>query len=385
MKMISNFKLFFLCLALFSCTEKGVTPSGSSSSGGSSNSGGSSGGSSGLDTTGLDSGSPQIAGRWLIPQSEVLDGGPGKDGIPALSDPQMVLEGDDGISYLEDDDLVIAIKRGDEVHAFPHAILDWHEIINTSLGGDDIAVTYCPLTGTALGWNRNVNNQVTTFGVSGLLYNSNLIPYDRATDSHYSQIFNISVNGDNIGVRPELFPLLETTWGILKKWYPNALVTSSNTGHDRRYGGYPYGDYKTSLGLLFPISNSDDRLHSKERVLGVLNDDGDVRAYRSNLFETRTIIIDQIYRDKVIVIGDKTENWIASYRLPEINSEELTLTILNDQGEAVMQDQFGNRWNAFGEAVSGPNQGFVMSSFTSFIGYWFSWFAFYPFIEVYGE
>ena len=144
-------------------------------------------------------------GDWLIPQGEVRDGGPGKDGIPALVAPQRVTINDPTNHYLTDDDLVLGFYNEGSVVAYPHAILDWHEIINDRVGGQAIAVTYCPLTGTGIGWGSILNGEETTFGVSGLLYNSNLIPYDRKSGSNWSQIRLECVNGPLIGVDAQLY------------------------------------------------------------------------------------------------------------------------------------------------------------------------------------
>ena len=129
---------------------------------------------SGNNSPGPGSGDPS----WLIPNNQVFDGGPGKDGIPALVNPPM-FDASQAI-YLSDNDLVIGYKVGNDARAYPHKILDWHEIINDDINGKPVAIIYCPLTGTAIAWSRFIEGSVSTFGVSGLLYNTNLMPYDRA-------------------------------------------------------------------------------------------------------------------------------------------------------------------------------------------------------------
>ena len=148
--------------------------------------------------------------------SEVKDGGPGKDGIPSIDSPRFIDANDSGTDFLNDTDLVIGIVKGDVVKAYPHLILDWHEIVNDKLIEDLITVNYCPLTGTAFGWSSVANNENTTFGVSGLLYNSNLILYDRTTDSYWSQLELECVNGDLIGDEPLLESVVETNWELGK-------------------------------------------------------------------------------------------------------------------------------------------------------------------------
>ena len=218
---------------------------------------------------------------WSIPVSEVLDGGPGKDGIPALDNPDFAPSSD--ITYVLDDDLVIGFKNGDDIRAYPHAILDWHEIINDNIGDVSVAVTYCPLTGTGIGWDRRINGTETTFGVSGLLYNTNLIPYDRATDSNWSQILNESVNGSLQGEKADLIYLFETDFKTWKTMYPDSKVVSVFTGFSRTYGITPYGDYATNNDFfLFPV-DKDPRLPLKQRVLAIV-DESNAKAYTFDSF-----------------------------------------------------------------------------------------------------
>lgn len=204
--------------------------------------------------------------EWLILAADVLDGGPGKDGIPAIDNPKFI--GASEVTYLNDDDLVLGFADGSQVRAYPHSILDWHEIINDDIGNIAISVVYCPLTGTGIGWDRIIRGTKTTFGVSGLLYNSNIIPYDRVSDSNWSQLLLKSVNGELSGERAKTYNLFETTWKTWKSMYPNTKVVSTDTGSQRNYGQYPYGEHKTNRNLIFPANNKDNRLHVKERVLG---------------------------------------------------------------------------------------------------------------------
>ena len=127
-----------------------------------------------------------VVDGWRVPLEYVLDRGSGKDGIPALENVEFIPV--DQVDYLPDDDLVIGIKIGNDVKAFPYRIVDWREIANVEVNSIPMALSLCPLTGTTIVWERTINRSVTTFGVSGLLYNSNLVPYDRRTDSNWSQM-----------------------------------------------------------------------------------------------------------------------------------------------------------------------------------------------------
>ena len=219
--------------------------------------------------------------NWLVPQKEVRSGGPGKDGIPAISNPEFgsVFQS----TFMEKSDFIVGITDGSNVKAYPHDVLDWHEIVNDGMGQIDYSIIYCPLTGTATAWDRNINGKITTFGVSGLLYNTNIIPYDRATDSNWSQLFNKSIYGKMKGTKPKTYMVLETTWKTWKKLYPRSKIMNFNTGHNRNYGKYPYGSYKDDSALIFPVKYLDTRLHAKERVHAVIVN-GKARVYRFENF-----------------------------------------------------------------------------------------------------
>lgn len=315
--------------------------------------------------------------EWLIPINEVIDGGPGKDGIPALVSPNLINANQN--NYVSDNDLVIGYKSGNTTVAYPHIILDWHEIVNDNVNGDIIALTYCPLTGTGIAWERVINNITTTFGVSGLLYNNNLIPYDRLTDSNWSQIRLDCVNGSLSGTKIKTFQVVETTWGNWKSMYPASKVLSNRTGHNRSYGVYPYGDYKTNNDfLLFPLSIDDKRLDRKERVHGVILD-GQAKAYRFDSFSSSVTMIEDIFQSqKLVIVGSTLRNFIVSFIVPD----DLIFTAL-DENNIILFDNEGNKWDIFGYAVEGPRAGERLTPTTSFMGYWFAWGAFYPSPNIY--
>jgi hypothetical protein len=321
---------------------------------------------------------------WSIPSDEVFDGGPGKDGIPALDEPEFINAGE--ADYLSDGDLVLGFVVGDEARAYPHHILDWHEIVNDHLAGVNISVTYCPLTGTGIGWNREIDGKVTTFGVSGLLYNSNLIPYDRSTNSNWSQIRLDCVNGSLKGREVETFALVETSWLTWKKMYPATRVVSTNTGYNRSYGRYPYGGYRTENDyLIFPVSHTDDRLPGKERVLGVLFP-GATRIYTFEEFSDGVKVInDKPQGRNVVVVGSKDDNFMVSFLNDPGDGTILSFSPVEDAYPIVMTDEEGNKWDVFGRAVDGPRTGAQLGTLSSFMGYWFSFATFYPDLSIYGE
>lgn len=338
--------------------------------------------SSAEQTNPTDSNNPtqETASRWSIPVAEVLDGGPGKDGIPALENPNLITA--DETEILQNNDLVLAFKNGDEVRAYPHIILDWHEIINDNIGDVSMAVTFCPLTGTGIGWGRMLEGTETTFGVSGLLYNTNLIPYDRLSDSNWSQILNESVNGTLIGGKPELYQLLETNWGTLKQMYPEVKVVSTETGFSRTYGVSPYGSYNTDHDFfLFPV-DKDPRLPSKEKVLAILNGNR-AKAYQFSDFQSENILRDLYGGNELLLVGN--QNFITVFALDgDTVNLEFEYVFAVDNGGIILTDNEGNEWNVFGEAVSGPREGDQLGQVDAMMAQWFSIPAFYQ-TQLYSE
>jgi hypothetical protein len=321
---------------------------------------------------------------WSIPKANVYDGGPGKDGIPALTEPDMIPAND--ADYINDNDLVLGYVQGNDARAYPHSILDWHEIINDAVGNSDIAVTYCPLTGTGIGWNRMINGNVTTFGVSGLLYNSNLIPYDRESDSNWSQIRLDCVNGKLKGTEIETEALVETTWKTWKEMYPQTKVVSERTGYSRSYGNFPYRDYRTNHDfLIFPVSNSDSRIESKVRVHGIVRL-GNAKIYPLSSFgDNVRVIHDEFEQEQYVIVGNGTDNFIMSFLRNPGDDSNHTFAAVQDRYPIVMSDDEGNMWDVFGLAVSGPRKGTQLVHARSFMGYWFSFAAFYPDLALFGD
>lgn len=325
-------------------------------------------------------GNPAVS-IWNIPKNEVFDGGPGRDGIPALEDPEKVSV--DAAGYLLDQELVLGFFDGENAIAYPLQILDWHEIINDEVDNFPFAITYCPLTGTGIGWERTINGNPTTFGVSGLIYNNNLIPYDRQTNSNWSQMRLDCVNGPLINTEIKTFQLLEIRWFAWKEIFPQSKVLSTNTGVDRPYGLYPYGDYKTNEdNLLFPLDIDDRRLNRKERVHGIIIDDV-AKVYRFGSFTSANTLINDIINDQeVIIVGNATKNFIVSFYPQLEDGTNLDLSVV-DEENVILEDNLGNKWDVFGFAVSGPAKGENLKRTESFMGYWFAWGAFYPNSEIY--
>jgi len=318
--------------------------------------------------------------EWLIPKSEVIDGGPGKDGIPSLDFPAFVSLNQ--ASYINPNDLVIGIVNGNEAKAYPHKILDWHEIANDEIEGEFITINYCPLTGTAFGWESKSNGVKTTFGVSGLLYNTNLILYDRNTDSNWAQLRLEAVNGELIGNKPTLTQVIETNWTTWQSLYPNSKVLSLNTGFSRNYDLYPYGDYKTNHSrFLFSVSPSNSALPNKQRIFAII-DSNKSKVYQFSNFENGNVFKDTFNGNEYLIVGD--ENLITAFKL---NSTYLNLDFeyAFNNSEVFFKDNEGNAWSVFGKALSGPRTGETLTTTKSVISYWFAIAAFYPNPIIYSE
>ncbi len=316
--------------------------------------------------------------EWLVPENQVFNGGPGKDGIPSIDDPQFTKASE--IDFLNDDDLILGIRVDNQIKGYPHPILDWHEIVNDRIGNESIALTYCPLTGTGVGWDRIIDGVETTFGVSGLLYNTNLMPYDRTTNSTWSQQRLDCVNGEKIGSKAQLHSFIETSWGTWRQAFPDSEILNLNTGFSRNYSRYPYGDYRTNhQSLLFPVSAGDDRLPAKERVLGVRINEAFVAYQFSDTSGDLELISDVFNGQELIVLRSSDLNYVAAFKNPGAG----TTFEPASPGEfpVVLRDSNGTRYDMLGFAMDESGNRLELPD--QFMGYWFSWGAFYPNIDLY--
>lgn len=210
-----------------------------------------------------------------VPTAEILAGGPPRDGIPALDHPPTVSATQ---ADWADDDLVLGILAGGEARAYPIAVLNWHELVNDTLGGEPILVSFCPLCGTGMVFDRRVAGKARGFGVSGLLYRSDLLMYDRESESLWSQISAEAVTGPLLGQRLRLLRSRTDEWGRWRRDHPETTVLSRDTGHRRDYGRSPYGSYAQSRDVMFPVPR-DPRYHPKMPTLGLRVPGEGARAY----------------------------------------------------------------------------------------------------------
>lgn len=274
----------------------------------------------------------------LVPPSEITQGGPPRDGIPAIDKPQFVKAGD--ARFLKNSDRLLGMVRGGIAKAYPVRILNWHEIVNDAFGAECIAVTFCPLCGTGMAYLAQTNDQPLSFGVSGLLYNSDVLLYDRQTASLWSQILSQAVSGPLKGTHLTSIALSHTTWADWKRRYPDTLVLSTDTGFARDYARDPYEGYAQNPALLFPVKGQSARYHPKEQVIGV-KVNGKFKAYPFvELGKSRSEVADTLGGKKLTVRFD---------------SEHRTGTVHDAAGKEI----------------------------PSVIAFWFAWYAFHNDTEVF--
>ena len=216
-----------------------------------------------------------LRNRLVEPDAISLGGQP-RDGIPALDAPPFVAA--DAATHLAADDPVLGLSAFGESKAYPVKILSWHEVVNDWAGGIPVVVSYCPLCGSGVAFVAEVDGEALTFGVSGLLHNSNLLLYDRETESLWNQLWARAISGPLSGTRLRRIPLTHTRWEDWRREHPGTRVLSDETGYDRPYGHDPYTGYAQSPDPLFPASPSSDRYPAKEKVLG-LRLGGRAKAY----------------------------------------------------------------------------------------------------------
>ena len=274
----------------------------------------------------------------LIPVEEILPGGPPRDGIPSIDKPYYLAP--DKAHYLNDSDLVLGIVHNGIARAYPVRILVWHEIVNSEFDGEPVVITFCPLCGTGLAFSAVVDRRIFDFGVSGLLHKSDLLMYDRQTDSLWSQIPGRAVTGDMAGKELRRLPVVHLSWKDWQERYPNSQVLSNNTGFSRDYRRDPYAGYDRTERLFFPVSKSDRRYSSKTWVLG-LESNGISKVWPfPELAKTTGTIVDTFAGQPVEIRFNAAQQTASAY------------------------DPDGNLLPAVR-------------------AYWFAWYGFYPDTEVY--
>jgi hypothetical protein len=213
-----------------------------------------------------------------VPVAQILSGGPPRDGIPALDHPATLPAAQ---ARWRDDELVLGVTVGSQARAYPVAILNWHELVNDTLGRAPILVSFCPLCGTGMVFDRHVAGEARRFGVSGLLFRSDLLMYDRSTESLWAQISAEAVTGPLLGERLRMLRARVQEWGRWRRDHPGTTILSRETGHRRDYDRTPYDGYARSHELMFPAP-TDRRYHPKTPTLGLRIPGEGSRAYSAS-------------------------------------------------------------------------------------------------------
>ncbi|MFB6360318.1 MAG: DUF3179 domain-containing protein [Halobacteriales archaeon] len=330
-----------------------------------------------------------------VPRSELLAALP-KDHIPALIDPVFAEDwadlevpdssGYDGGPLLPDDAPVIGVERDERARAYPLRILDWHEVVNDTLGGP-LLVTYCPLCGSGVTAERRVNGSETRFGVSGLLWRDNLVMYDDRTGSLWSQLLGGAIRGPRAGEQLSLLHSSLTSWGEWRGLHPSTEVLlpppHSNTvrGPDATFDyfapKYSYDEEEQLIG--FDHDAGDDGLHPRTLVIGVTAD-GIARAYPFNVVKTQDVINDRV-GDLAVVVSITPARTLVAYQR-EVDGSVLAFS----PADAEHMQADGSRWErATGRAVDGPHEGTTLEAATeSGPLFWRGWSNLHPETEVYG-
>ena len=314
----------------------------------------------------------------IIPTDRFADGGVGKDGIPALTNPPLIDAPQ--ATYLADGSRVIGFLVDGSAIAVPHNILWWHEIINLSFSTARLAVTYCPLTGSSMAFNR-ASAGGGEFGVSGLLFQNNLTMYDRTSqESLWPQMNRQAGCGARVGTQLEMFPVVEMTWAGWQSLYPDTKVVSDNTGHDRNYtpDGYPYGDYElpNNPSLLFRMPIDERRL-PKERLLGIPDGDGGIAFPFFELDEEGPVraVHETGAGEAVVIFWDRERVGAMAYR-PVHDGQPLTFEARDGR---LVDMETGSEWRLDGRAVAGPLAGVRLEPVAeAYVAFWFAWAAFHP-------
>jgi hypothetical protein len=334
--------------------------------------------------------------KHSVPYSEILSGGPPKDGIPALREPKFVSVSE-ADAWLKPVEPVILVQVGEDVRAYPIQILIWHEIANDTIGGQPLVVTFCPLCNTAIAFKRTVNGQVLDFGTTGRLRYSNLIMYDRQTETWWQQATGEAIAGELTGMQLEFYPATIISWQDFKASYPQgqAKVLSRETGYPRDYGHNPYLGYDdvNNPPFLYQGPTTPGQLAPVARVLTIdLN--GEAVAYPYETLEKIGAVNDTVGGEAVAVFwqagtvspldsastGSGRDVGTAAAFSRMVN--EQTLTFMAKDG-IIKDKETGSTWNVLGAATGGPFEGTQLTSVVAINHFWFSWAAFKPETSIY--
>ncbi len=316
-----------------------------------------------------------------------LTQGQTKDGIPAIDEPKFL--GVSDVDFLGDLEPVISLTVNGETKAFPLQILIWHEIVNDVIGGRPVLVTFCPLCNTAIAFEREVDGEILEFGVSGFLRNSDLVMFDRTTESWWQQITGEALVGSFTGTKLTAIPSTIISWADFREAFPDGQVLSQDTGFARAYGNNPYVGYDdiNSSPFLFN-GEADGRLAPMERVVTVQLG-GETVAFPFSTLETEKVIAAVVGGEEIVVffkagitsaldtrsIQNARDIGSGAVFIPVVDGVALTFSAVDDR---FVDQQSGSTWNILGLAVSGPMAGTQLTQVVFGNDFWFAWAAFQP-------
>ncbi len=328
----------------------------------------------------------------LIDPDLVLSGGPPPDGIPPLDDPQF--ERADTVDWLGDREPVLSLTVGGETRGYPIQVMTWHEIVNDTVGGTPVAVTYCPLCNSGVAFEREAAGRLLSFGTSGRLYADNLVMYDRQTETLWPQLTGQASIGVLTGEQLTAIPMGAVDWATFRDADPDALVLSRDTGFDRPYGRNPYVGYDDPASPpLFDLPGQQDpRLTAKTRVVGVDLAGQTIAIPRARLAADRVVELSVSGEPLVLfhtpgqssALGDEQIadgadiGTVAVFRATQ-DGVRLRFTATED---GFVDDRAGTRWDILGRATDGPSAGETLEPVRFLDTFWFAWVAFHPDTEL---
>jgi len=284
----------------------------------------------------------------LVDLDEIRSGGPPPDGIPSIDDPSFLTAAE--VDFLEENEPVLALTVDGDARAYPVQIMMWHEIVNDTVGGVPVAVTYCPLCNSALVYDRRLDDRVLEFGTSGLLWNSSLVMYDRQTETLWSHFTGAGIAGELTGEELETFSVATVAWGTWRDANPDGLVLGRDTGFDRSYGQNPYPGYDDVTGRPFLYEGEVDGRY-------VLWTPGTASALDAS----------------EVAAGDDVG--ATGVFVPVVDGQMLTFSATDD---GFVDAETGSTWNVLGRATDGPLVGAELEAVPHVDTFWFAWSAFQP-------
>ncbi len=332
--------------------------------------------------------------RHTVPYSEILSGGPPKDGIPAIDTPDYVSVAE-AAAWLGDQEPVILLRIDDKARAYPLQILTWHEIVNDTLNGIPVIVTFCPLCNTAIAFDRRLDDRVLDFGTTGRLRFSNLIMYDRQTETWWQQATGEGIVGELTGRELTFLPANIVAWVDFRENYPDGDVLSRNTGYVRSYGDNPYPGYDNvkNSPFLYEGPVTPGTLEAMARILTVdINEEA--VAYPYDVLESERVINDTVGALPLVVMwqpgtasaldrrelaAGKDVGAIAAFSRT-INEQVLSFQL---KDEKIVDTNTGSTWDVLGRAIAGSLKGQQLDAVVGINHFWFSWAAFKPDTRVY--